>query len=1137
MKRIKKTLTAGILKALLSTLILCTTTSVILAATIDWKGSTNLDWGTASNWSSGSVPLSTDAVRIGVVTFINQPTVGLGETATIASLTFGGLNNITLTIAGGCTIAVTGAIVQNPSSFSYGNLTTTITGAGTLTCATVSVGNTYTFPPVLAYNLLEVISSISNFHITNGIAINSTNFGVLFVGIGYNNAEFSLQGGNLTIDGQILTANTSSGVLPSIYAAPKFSIDIPSGSSLSPVLQLTNQVPINPASVAATIDFYNNTGGTGTSTVYYDGTTQEVFANNTASLDNNPQTYQYLQLTGSGTKTVDAGTLTVGNNLTSSTASVLFNTNNAAAAIGGNWTNSSNVTQGSGNITIGGTVTNNSGGTLNLGPGNLSIAGNYTNSVGGVYSQSSGTTYFNGSGAQALVDNSTTGTLFKLVGFNGGGTATMSAGTNNANFSVAATGILTMSNSSKLIAGSSSSAYLTLISDTTGAATVAAIPSGCSISGYVTVQRFVQGSAVFDALTNKWLARNYRLLSSAVNEGADGSGNYPYSLNYLGAKTIVTDCTSSYSSTGGNPSLYLYNEHYTPSNASYISGNFIGVTNISSTSAAGNITTTDASNGSAKIYAGDGFMMYFRGDKITHITGTPNKTTYPYVAPESVTFSSTGNLNQGTYSVVSWTGYSGLLYSTNNAGNTAARGFNLVGNPYASSINWSTFSNTNTAAAIYGKNVNPTVYLFNPKTSNYDTYNATTNIATGSAGKIIPSGQGFFVQANSSAPTLTFNETSKSNTGVSGSNLLMGAPNMQTAYNSFIRLKLIADSNNYHDMVIGFNSSSSTKFNPVTDSQFLPGLGSMGTISAITSDSIKTSVKWLPLPGDTVSQVIKLNVNARASGLYTIQRTDIKAIPPIFEIWLMDNYLKDSLDVRNNPAYAFNVDLNDTSSFGSNRFTMVVRQDPALAIHLLNFSAAKTQAGSKLVWQTENEQNYTNFSVERKSSSDTTFSSLASIASSAQGTYSFMDKDPATGTNSYRVRIQDLNGIITYTNVITLMYSNTNALAKSNIDIYPNPAVGVINLAVNQSAATSLPGISTLQTQGLTPALTASPVASSHAYDIKIMSITGSVVKSEISASSLWQDDVSTLTPGTYIIQVLNNNDKSLVGKSTFVKM
>jgi len=61
--------------------------------------------------------------------------------------------------------------------------------------------------------------------------------------------------------------------------------------------------------------------------------------------------------------------------------------------------------------------------------------------------------------------------------------------------------------------------------------------------------------------------------------------------------------------------------------------------------------------------------------------------------------------------------------------------------------------------------------------------------------------------------------------------------------------------------------------------------------------------------------------------------------------------------------------------------------------------------------------------------------------------------------------------------------------------------------------------------------------ASSQSYAIKIVNVTGSVVKSANSSQPSWQDDVGGLQPGTYIIQVVNNNDKTVVGKTTFVKM
>jgi len=1140
MNDFKKKRTSRIVKITFCWIVLLIATNNASAATINWKGTTSSDWAVASNWSSGTLPVSTDAVQIGIVAFTNQPTVTASESC--ASILLGTTQNITLTVNSGITLTVSGAITQNPDN--GGNFTTTVTGSGSITCASLQVGNSTTFPPVLAIDLTEFISTIYSLHVTGNVTVNSSNFDITLLAIGYLNVTFSLQGGTTTIDGTILTVNTTQGILPLTTATPKFSIDIPSGSALTPVLQLTNANALNTASVAGSIDFYNNTGGTGTSTVYYSGTSQEVYTNTTACLDNTPETYQYLELTGSGTKTPDGGTLSIGADLTSTATSVLFNTNNPTVDIDGSWYNSSSATQGSGNITVSGSLTNDSGGTLTLGTANLYVATNYTNNVGGVYTQSTGTTYFNGSGAQALVDNSTTGTTFKLVDFSGGGTATMSAGANNVNFAVASTGILTMSNSSKLVAGSSSAAYLTLKSDTNGTATVAKIPSGCSITGFVTAQRFVQGSATYDNTTKRWIARNYRLMTSPVNEGIDGSGYYPYSLDYLGAGTIITDCTSTYTTRGGNASLYLFDEHYTPANATFTDGNFPGVTNISNTSASGTITTTDATYGSAKVYAGDGFMMYFRGDNITHLTGTPSKTTYPFVAPESVTFSATGNLNQGSYSVVSFTESAGLLYSTSNAGNLNVRGYNLVGNPYPSSIDWSTFSNTNSAAPIYGYKVNPTVYILDPITGNYDTYNATTGISTGNASKIIPSGQGFFVQANNSSPTLTFTESAKSNSQVTGSNLLMdrriaAAVVPRGAYRSLMRLNLVTDATNHTDMVIGFNPASTTKFSGNEDAQSFPSSGAYQFISAITSDSVRASVKWVPLPKGTASLVIPLGVSAVASGQYTIQRSDLEAIPALYELWLIDAYKKDSLDIKHNTAYVFDIDLSDSASFGKHRFRVVVRQNPALAVHLLSFSAAKVKGGAQVVWTTENEANYTNFAIERSIDGGTTFTKLDSVASSSLGSYGFMDADPVAGSDSYRLQITDLNGKITYSNVVTLIYAgNSNTLTDaSNINVYPNPSNGLINLAIDQQSADDPTEVSSLQSSAISPLLPAPPATGEFSYKITIISMTGSVVKTGSSSSANWQDNVSALAPGTYVIQVNNNKDNSLVGKSVFVKM
>jgi hypothetical protein len=146
-----------------------------------------------------------------------------------------------------------------------------------------------------------------------------------------------------------------------------------------------------------------------------------------------------------------------------------------------------------------------------------------------------------------------------------------------------------------------------------------------------------------------------------------------------------------------------------------------------------------------------------------------------------------------------------------------------------------------------------------------------------------------------------------------------------------------------------------------------------------------------------------------------------------------------------------------------------------------------------------------------------------------------LDTNPPVGADKYRLKIEDMNGAISYSNIVTLIYGNSDNANSSNISVYPNPASSVLNLAINQNSENQSPGLSALQKLSLTPGI--NPSAESSSFGIKIISTAGSVIKSATSSQPTWQDNISSLVPGTYIIQVVNNSDNSVVGKSTFVKL
>ncbi|HTD97761.1 MAG TPA: DUF2341 domain-containing protein [Mucilaginibacter sp.] len=743
-----------------------------------------------------------------------------------------------------------------------------------------------------------------------------------------------------------------------------------------------------------------------------------------------------------------------------------------------------------------------SGASINLNGQTLSVGCNIYNSSGGqiLYGgNNSSQITWNGSLASQTYTGTNTANTAQLgsmtINKSAGGTVTISGGP----VDIYSTLTITQGN----LAVGASPAALTLKSTVTQSASVGIIPAGSAITGNVNVERYITGGTL--------TYRGYRLLSSPVY-ASTVSGNNVYSINYLKNSIYLTATTT----TGGfdnvsaaNPTLYLYRENLTPLYSTFLNSNFKGINDIT---ASPTYSMDDASNPSINIPVGNGYLCFFRGNRAATTFTAETISTY---VPQTATLSTSGLLNQGQVTVKNWFTPSLSTLSYTAASPVAVQGYNLVGNPYASSIDWENFQTATTTTGIYGSNVGSIIYMLDPASKNYGAYTkGSAGVGTNNASNIISSGQGFFVLATCSCATLIFNESAKTTTQVVSPKLLMGKPADQVTNNQYLRLQLAKDSVNTDDILVRFASNASTAYVADLDAPYKQGFGAV-SLSSLSSDHISMAINMQPLP--KASGTIGLTVNAKADGIYTLNMKSITGIPLLFDIWLMDAYKKDSLDMRHNTTYAFNLYKADTNSFGSHRFSLVIRQNPALALHLLDFTAAKTANGSQLTWETENEQNYTNFTVERSTDNGKSFEVLGGFGSNTNGTYNFMDKDPIIALDEYRIKLEDLNGTISYSKVIPLMYSNLSDKVVNNyLNVYPNPASSTISLAIVQKP---------------------DAVSNAASYKITIMNNSGTIVKTISSSQALLQENVSALLPGTYIIQVVNNKDKSVVGKSKFVKL
>lgn len=1112
------------------------------AATYDWVGTTLTggvyDWNNKLNWQVGgaaatAVPGATDIVQIGVSAYTNAPTIT--DARSCASLKLGVYDNFTLTVNG--SLSVTGDITQtnDPNFYQY----TTLTGTGTISCNNFVIGDNTT-PGSGIGVVINIISQVKQITINGNLVLNSAGNST---GDGIAYPYFSLDANKLTLYGQIVTSKYSNPLIegvgdPMYPGYGLFQMDSDAGAT---TLELLNAAPIStPITSGFTVDFTNN--GAGAGTVIYDAPSgnQAVYTTGTTGIGINNFNYDYLTFAGGSKKVLTGGAITIGADWTTGgTGAVDLNTNNPSITVSGNWVNSTNVTQGSGDITLSnilqnnnntitlgsgklsvgnilqinfGTIKGGSGavtvtgifqnnsGALQCGSGNITFKSNYTNSS--TFTAGAGTVYFSGA-SPTLLDNGPTGTMFNNVTFNGTGTATMSAGVGN--FAVSGTGVLSLVSPEKLIAGSATVAYLTLKSTSAGSATVSGLSGGSAITGQVSAERYITGGSS--------TYRGYRLLTSTVYNATVGGLNV-YNFDYIKAGVLLTGPAGGGFDKTGNPSLYLYRENQAFSNTAFTSGNNSEVNKINN-SPSYNIYT-DGGTTNYNVSTGNGFLLFFRGDRTTNLA---NKYT-PGTSAESVTLKNTGLLNQGQITVRDWyTPASANLGYTVTAGNATVRGYNLVGNPYPSSIDWDLYNTSSATSGIYASNIGTSIYVLDPVSKNYGVYTQGGGVGTHNTSNILPSGQGFFVVASNASATLTFNESAKSNTQVSGINLLLGKPPVDYTNLQYLRLMLAKDSVNTDDIVIRFSNMATTAYSKELDALYRQGSG-MVSLSSLSSDNVPLAINVRPLPTRTTG-VIDLAADATGSGTYQFRLRDIVGVPRLFDIWLKDKLKNVTVDMRKDSIYSFDIAKNDSSTFGAKRFAIIIGQNPDYAYRLLNFTAAQATPAANVerqvqaVWKTENEGNYTSFTVERSTDNCKSFDVVGSLWATGQGTYSFADKNPAVGQNFYRLKQIDINDSISYSRLVPIEFTVlSKKLINSNINVYPNPASSVINLTV----------ASGYNTNGAS-------------FNIRITNSVGILIKSVTSSQPAWHGSVSDLINGTYMIRVINSKDQTLIGQTKFVKL
>jgi hypothetical protein len=269
--------------------------------------------------------------------------------------------------------------------------------------------------------------------------------------------------------------------------------------------------------------------------------------------------------------------------------------------------------------------------------------------------------------------------------------------------------------------------------------------------------------------------------------------------------------------------------------------------------------------------------------------------------PKTITLS--GTVNNGNNS--------STLYNHNR---TYTKGYNLVGNPYPSPIDW------NATSGWTKTNLDGAIAFFNASGDQYSgSYSYYVNGVAGADGdNIIPAMQGFFVSVSVFAP-------SSGTLGMTNS-VRINKPN-PTFKSASVDLRTILrfdatmeGKNSIPDpLVVYFDQNATMNFDSKTDALKLLNTDvSIPNLYAITQDIRQLAISSMPSPVDSLTR-IPLGVHTLKDGWVIFSAKDIAKLPSELNIYLNDNVLQVVQDLKKTPVYRFNLKAGEYN----NRFELI----------------------------------------------------------------------------------------------------------------------------------------------------------------------------------------------------------------------
>ncbi|HVX48889.1 MAG TPA: T9SS type A sorting domain-containing protein, partial [Chitinophagaceae bacterium] len=218
------------------------------------------------------------------------------------------------------------------------------------------------------------------------------------------------------------------------------------------------------------------------------------------------------------------------------------------------------------------------------------------------------------------------------------------------------------------------------------------------------------------------------------------------------------------------------------------------------------------------------------------------------------------------------------------------------------------------------------------------------------------------------------------------------------------------------------------------------------------------------------------------------------------------------LTQNNNGNFIFSAAIQDDAKIVTGGYTYIAvngndfaisryNATAILPVKLVSFKAFPQKSTIVLFWSTAAEINSSRFIIERNSRPGGEFAAIGAISTMGNTNllqqYSFVDVQPLSGDNYYRLKLVDKDGRFSYSKTVQIVTGNL-----PHIIAYPNPAVNIVRVG------------------GLTAAAA-----------ISLADATGKILQQYKAGSNECAINIQKLANGTYFIRVLQN------GKQTTLKL